>query len=100
MESPHPKEPLAAVAPGLVLNAPRLAIAGTYRNPRDARGVWAPRPRRAPATVCPAHPARPGSTPPLSTQLSRLAPAKSPPQLKADCQKSVQPYPLGNSCRK
>ena len=27
-------------------------------------------------------------------------PAEPPPQLKADCQKSVQPDPQGNSCRK
>lgn len=73
MERPHRKGTASLVAPVLVLNAPRLAIAGTYRNPRDAPGVWAPRLPRTPAAVRPPRPARPDSTPPPSVQLSRLA---------------------------
>lgn len=98
--SPHPKGTASRLRSRARPKCPRLAISRTYRNPPDTPGVWAPRPAGDPSAVCPARPARPGSTPPPSAQLSRLAPAKPPPQLKADCQKSVQPDPQGNSCRK
>lgn len=94
------KEPLVPGAPGLVLKAPRLPIACTYRNPRDAPAVSAPRPPGTPAT--PALRARLGPARPSlsSKQLSPPAAAEPPPQPKADCQKSVQPDPQGSSCRK
>ena len=99
MERPHRKGTASLVAPVLVLNAPRLAIARTHRNPRTRR-----------ESRCRACPGRP----PPSALRARLArfyfaslratfsagPAEPPPQLKADCQKSVQPDPQGNSCRK
>lgn len=71
VERPHRKGTPSPVAPVLVLNAPRLAIVRTYRNPQNAPGVWAPRLPGTPAALGPTHPARPGSTPPPSPQLSR-----------------------------